>query len=87
MTKRTKKIGISGKYGTRYGVKIRKQVHSIESRQKKAHKCPRCKYDQVKRVSSGIWQCRHCKLTYASGAYLPREFIFKDVKGEMKITD
>jgi len=26
MTKRTKKVGITGKYGTRYGASLRKQV-------------------------------------------------------------
>jgi large subunit ribosomal protein L37Ae len=78
MTKRTKKIGIAGKYGARYGVKIRKQVNNIERKQRKLHQCPRCKYDQVKRVSTGIWKCRHCDLTYASGAYIPREMEYKE---------
>jgi large subunit ribosomal protein L37Ae len=80
MTKRTKKVGISGKYGARYGVKIRKQVSNIERQQRRYHKCPRCKYEKVKRVSAGIWQCRHCNLTFASGAYIPREIDYDDLQ-------
>ena len=30
MTKRTKKVGITGKYGTRYGASLRKQVKKME---------------------------------------------------------
>jgi hypothetical protein len=29
MTKRTKKVGITGKYGTRYGASLRKQVKKM----------------------------------------------------------
>jgi len=82
MTKRTKKVGIAGKYGTRYGVKIRKQISNIEKQQRKLHRCPRCQYEQVTRVSTGIWQCRHCNLTYASRAYVPRELTYERMKEE-----
>ena len=30
MTKRTKKVGVTGKYGTRYGASLRKQVKKME---------------------------------------------------------
>ncbi|KAH6763014.1 Zinc-binding ribosomal protein family protein [Perilla frutescens var. hirtella] len=30
MTKRTKKVGIVGKYGTRYGASLRKQIKKME---------------------------------------------------------
>jgi len=30
MDKRTSKVGLTGKYGTRYGAKLRKQVKAIE---------------------------------------------------------
>jgi large subunit ribosomal protein L37Ae len=37
MTKRTKKVGITGKYGTRYGASLRKQVKKMEVRISAAH--------------------------------------------------
>ncbi len=66
-----KNIGIAGKYGARYGVKIRKQIQAIEKEKVKRHVCPRCMHKSVKRLGSGIWRCRRCDLTFASGAYSP----------------
>jgi len=71
MARRTKKVGISGRYGPRYGVKIRRRVNELEIRQKQNHACPECHYKAVKRVSTGIWKCNHCNHTFTGGAYLP----------------
>ena len=71
MTRRTKKVGTAGRYGSRYGVKIRRRISSLEKRQKKRHICPECRYPAVKRVSTGIWTCNHCGYTFTGGAYLP----------------
>ncbi len=71
MPRKTKKVGIAGKFGPRYGVKVRKQIQAIESEKAKRHTCPRCQHKSVKRVGTGIWKCRHCDLTFASGAYSP----------------
>ena len=71
MTRRTKKVGSSGKFGPRYGVKIRRQISNLEKRQKISHTCPDCHYPAVKRLSTGIWNCKHCGYTYTGGAYLP----------------
>ncbi|MBS3815317.1 MAG: 50S ribosomal protein L37ae [Hadesarchaea archaeon] len=69
--KRTKKIGSSGKYGPRYGTKIRKRVKDIEEEQKKSHRCPNCMAKKVKRVSTGIWKCTRCDTKFSAKAYTP----------------
>lgn len=71
MTRRTKKIGAAGRFGPRYGVKIRKQIATIDAKRRRRHMCPRCLHRSVKRDSTSIWRCRHCGLTFASGAYVP----------------
>ena len=42
MAKRTKKVGIVGKYGTRYGGAIRKIVKKFELQQHEKYVCPAC---------------------------------------------
>ena len=64
-------MGVAGRYGPRYGVKIRKQITSTSQAKKQAYKCPQCNHQAVRRVSSGIWQCRRCDLKFAGGAYTP----------------
>lgn len=71
MTKRTKKVGIAGKYAARYGVRVRKRMADVETARTQKYACPRCLMVSVKRTSSGIWQCRKCSLTFAGGAYVP----------------
>jgi large subunit ribosomal protein L37Ae len=71
MGRRTKKVGIVGKYGTRYGASLRKQIRKIEITQHARYTCPFCGKDAVKRVAVGIWHCRGCGKTTAGGAYVP----------------
>ena len=42
MAKRTKKVGVTGKYGTRYGSTIRKIVKKFEIQQRASYICPVC---------------------------------------------
>ncbi|EME45253.1 hypothetical protein DOTSEDRAFT_71080 [Dothistroma septosporum NZE10] len=69
MTKRTKKVGITGKYGTRYGASLRKQVKKIEISQHARYTCTFCGKVSVKRNAVGIWDCKSCGKTVAGGAY------------------
>jgi large subunit ribosomal protein L37Ae len=71
MARRTKKVGSVGRFGPRYGVKIRRRILEVETVRKAAHLCPRCQAMKVRRVGSGIWACRKCGLTFAGGAYRP----------------
>jgi len=71
MARRTKKASSVGRFGPRYGVKIRRRILEVETVRKAAHPCPRCQAVNVHRVGSGIWRCRRCGLTFAGGAYRP----------------
>ena len=71
MSRRTKKVGTSGRFASRYGVKSRTIVREIEAQQRKKHVCPSCGTQHVHRTSTGIWQCTKCGFTFAGGAYLP----------------
>lgn len=71
MTRRTKKVGLAGRYGARYGVRVRKQIRTVETAKGKSYECPRCRHVAVRRVASGIWKCRRCDLKFAGGAYTP----------------
>jgi len=69
VNKRTKKVGITGKYGTRYGSTLRKVIRKIEVSQHATYKCPFCGKMGIKRSAAGIWSCNSCKKTIAGGAY------------------
>jgi len=71
MGRSTKKVGSVARFGPRYGVKVRRQVQAIEKKQRVKHPCPNCNHKAVKRVGSGIWQCAHCGVKFAGGAYFP----------------
>ena len=66
---RTKKVGITGKYATRYGQKLRKQVKAIEILQRVKSICPFCGKKSIKRQAAGIWKCRGCRRAIAGGAW------------------
>jgi large subunit ribosomal protein L37Ae len=68
MTK-TKKVGMTGKFGSRYGLRIRTKILKVE--QKKTNQCPHCYKKQLKRLASGIWLCKSCNVKFAGGAYIP----------------
>merc|ERR1712203_344480 len=58
MAKRTKKVGIVGKYGTRYGASLRKLIKRMEVSQHKRYTNPYTGSDTLKRHSVGIWECK-----------------------------
>ena len=62
-------IGSAKKFGTRYGRTLRQKYSKIESIKKAEYICPYCSYKKVKRVNTGIWQCRKCNSKFASKAY------------------
>ena len=70
---RTKKLGLTGRFGTRYGTTLKKRVLAIETLQKQKHVCPHCHSKSVKRYSSGIWQCtkKSCQKKFTGGSFFP----------------
>eukprot|EP00700_Malawimonas_jakobiformis_P000540 EC718855.1.p2 GENE.EC718855.1~~EC718855.1.p2 ORF type:complete len:91 (+),score=18.05 EC718855.1:30-302(+) len=70
MARHTKKVGVTGKYGTRYGASIRKMIKKIEVTQHAKYTCPFCGKDAVKRSVVGVWHCSGCGKTMAGGAWI-----------------
>ncbi len=66
---KTRKVGSTGRFGVRYGLKIRKNILAIDNLRKSQKKCPSCLKLTVKRQSPGIWSCRSCGLKVAGRAY------------------
>ena len=64
-----KKKGSAGRFGARYGSRLKAKVSAIESKQKKGYKCPLCLKNKVKKVSYGIWYCKNCDTKFAGKAY------------------
>jgi len=84
MAKRTKKVGPAGRFQSRYGVRARSRVRDIEIIQKKKHTCPQCGKNAVKRIGTGIWNCKKCGNTFAGGAYIPKTAQGMDVDKILK---
>lgn len=68
---RTKKVGSTGRFGSRYGAKLRRRVLDIERRRHEPNRCPACATKALKRQAVGLWKCSKCDLLFAGGAYVP----------------
>ena len=68
---KTKKVGAMGKYGVRYGRKIRQRLLDVEKAKREKKPCPNCCKPALKRISAGIWQCKKCGAKFAGKAYKP----------------
>lgn len=69
---RTKKVKAAGRFGARYGAKVRKKTASIESIQRKKQSCIFCN-GTAKRLSKGIWKCKKCDKKFASHTYFTKK--------------
>ena len=65
---KTKKVKAAGRFGVRYGKRVRTKISQIESIQRKKQECPFCK-GIAKRQSKGIWQCKKCGKRFAGNVY------------------
>ena len=71
MSKRTQKTGATARFGSRYGVSVRRRAGAALAKVKRSYTCPVCQYPKVKRKSSGIWGCKKCGHTFAGGVWEP----------------
>jgi len=69
MTSKSKKSKSAGRYGARYGKRVRAKLIKVETKQRKKQKCPFCNKLGAKRLSKGIWECSKCNKKFASNTY------------------
>lgn len=68
---KTRKVGLAGSLGPRYGTVARRRYMDIVSQMRRPHECPQCHFKTVRRLSVGVWLCRKCGVKFAGGAYTP----------------
>jgi large subunit ribosomal protein L37Ae len=76
----TKKVKSTGRYGSRYGVGIKKRVLKVEEKQKKKVVCPFCGFKTIKRLAAGLFTCKKCGAKFTGGAYEAETLIGKTIK-------
>jgi large subunit ribosomal protein L37Ae len=85
LRKKGRKTRSAGRFGPRYGRKIRKAVADTEALMRAPHKCPQCGCTSVSRVGTGIWHCRKCDTTFSGGAYIPQTPAGRTASGSIKV--
>ena len=73
MPTKLKKTKSAGRFGARYGKRVRVKLVKVETKQRVKQKCPFCEKLGVKRLSKGIWQCSRCNKKFASDVYYLNE--------------
>jgi len=76
----TKKVGSTGRFGSRYGVGVKKRVLSVEVKQNKLVPCPFCGFTKVKREAAGLFNCHKCNAQFTGGAYEAETLVGKSIK-------
>ncbi len=72
MARRTRQVGIAGRFGARFGSTLRKKWKKVMERRYALYECPYCGSKVViRRIAVGIWQCPKCGAVFAGGAYQP----------------
>jgi large subunit ribosomal protein L37Ae len=69
MPTKSKRTKSSGRFGARYGRKVRDNLVKVEVKQRTKQKCPFCEKLGVKRLAKGIWHCPKCDKKFASNTY------------------
>ncbi len=80
--------GVTKRFGPRYGRSLKQRVEAVEKLQKATYSCPYCGYEKVKRVVSGIWQCKKCRAKFTNKAYTVEKVIVKgDIMKKEELID
>ena len=69
MTTKSKKAKSAGRFGARYGKRVRDKLVKVEVKQRVKQKCPFCEREGAKRLSKGVWECSKCGKKFASNNY------------------
>ncbi len=69
---KTKKVGIAGRFGPRYGSRNRNNWREIMEKVKGVQKCPKCE-TKLKNMREfiGVWHCKKCGAKWTGGALEP----------------
>ncbi len=59
----------AGRFGSKYGKKVRDAVITVSKLQNSKKKCPKCGKLAFKRYAAGIWICKSCGAKMIGGAY------------------
>ncbi|MDD4878721.1 MAG: 50S ribosomal protein L37ae [Candidatus Nanoarchaeia archaeon] len=65
----TKILKSAGRFGARYGKRLKSKLLSVETLQKKKQVCPYCMRPAAKRLAPGIWLCKKCNMKFTGNAY------------------
>jgi len=76
----TKKVRPTGRFGSKYGVGIRKRVSKVEDKQKAYAECPFCGFKRVRRKAAGLFACKKCDAEFTGGAYQAHTLLGKSIK-------
>ncbi len=76
--KKKDKTGSTGRFGARYGTRVRARVKAVEERMREDHACPQCEAKKVSRVGPGVWKCDRCGRKFTGKAYVPESESVQD---------
>ena len=87
MVKKVK--GRGARFGTRYGKSTREKVSRTESLVRRSIKSPFCNKNTVRRLSSGLWECKKTGIKFTGKAYTfdPKEFLPKSLSNKQEYVD
>lgn len=67
---KTKKVGMAGRFGPRYGSRVRNAWRGIMEKSKGVQRCPKCQTKSTNmRDFLGVWQCPKCGARWTGGAW------------------